>query len=201
MTANPPTKPMHLHSSNQVQITHGGGRGAYGLGLLSMAVQAGESAKRHLAFDADLSEREVKDLLRDIWNGKDAKQRKELARVNCGFSDPIGEKTDAIESQNFDETLKKDVQVNIYYDSECPKCKVEAETLEKIGQNIGPVHLIDVEQDQSHTIKSWILDDWPHVEADGREITIKKLGELIADARHIRELEALKRRNQGVTQQ
>jgi len=187
----------HKHYLAPQPSYHGEGRGAHSLGLLSMIVVTGESAKYNLAFTPNLTNREILGYQRDIWSAKQAKLRRESVKVKWGYSYPVDPKIDEIESQNFDEALKQNVQVAIYIDPNCQRCNEEALNLEKRSNNIGSATLIDGTS-KPNSLRNWRLETWPHIEVNGREVTTRKLEELISDARYIRALEARKKSQAGV---
>jgi hypothetical protein len=196
-TTTQPDELKHKHYAAPQLSYPGEGRGAHSLGLLSMIVVTGESAKYNLAFTPNLSNREVLDYQRNIWSAKQAKLRRESVKVKWGYAHMLDPKIDEIESQNFDEALKQNVQVDIYIDPNCQRCNAEALNLEKRSHNIGSAALIDGTS-TPNSLRKWRLETWPHIEVNGREVTTRKLEELISDARYIRALEARKKSQAGV---
>ena len=197
MTTTQPDDSKHKHYSAPQLSYHGEGRGAHSLGLLSMIVVTGESAKYNLAFTPNLSNREILGYQRNIWSAKQAKWHRESVKVKWGYAHPLDPKIDEVESQNFDEALKQNVQVDIYIDPNCQKCNAEALSLEKRSHNIGSATLIDG-INTPNSPRKWRLETWPHIEVNGREVTTRKLEELVSDARYIRALEARKKSKGGV---
>ena len=175
-----------------------GRRGAFSLGMLSASVKGGESAKYRIAFDPGLSNEEIRDLQRVIWSANRVKQLMESSKFKWGYSNTVEPEVDEVESWNFDEALKTDVWVEVFFAGSCGECETEAHSLKNLGENIGVVTLVDVEGLGGKLGKNWILPDWPHVSVSGREVSAAKLGQLVADARYIRALEARKRSEESV---
>lgn len=185
---NPPQPSHHTHYNQQNKTTpKRDTQGVYSLGLLTMIVKAGETARNKIAYTPQLTPNKLHELKRTIWQAKQAKQRLDTLKTKHGYQSQKESAAEAAEAQNFDEALKQELIIKIYLNPDCPLCQKEAEHLKKRGQNLGEVQLINIPPN-SEKHPTWTLSPWPHIEADGREITPHKLEELIMDARYIRAL-------------
>jgi thiol-disulfide isomerase/thioredoxin len=176
------------------RLTHEHRSGAFSLGMLGAVVKGGESAKRILASNKHLSDKEVEELQRSIWNANSAKAQMEEIKVKTGYYDmPSAEKVKEIESFNFDEMLKGEVTIDVYYESWCSACKAKAHQIWNLVQPVGfKVNYLVVDGLPPPT-KDWVLQEWPHILLNGHEVSIRRLDELILNTKYLRALEARKR--------
>jgi hypothetical protein len=186
MTTTLSNESKHKHYSIPEPIHGSGDR------LQSILLKIAESAKYCLAFTPDLSDEKTLGYQRTIWSANKYRRKSDSTYAKRSYSYSLDSKIDEIELQNFDESLKQNVQVDIHFDPKCEKCSVEAQSLKNRAQNIGSATLIDVTCELTLPKKEWQLETWPHIEVNGREVTQRKLKEFISDARYIRALEARK---------
>ncbi len=189
----------YVHDHPSQEFTHGHMRGAFSLGMLQGVVNGGESAKRRLIANQNLSAEEVKELQRSVWSANSAKAFMEEIKVKNGYYDkPPDDKVREIESFNFDETLKGEVVVDIYYESRCFSCEAQAHRVWDIVNPVGfKVNYFVVDGLPPPPSREWVLRDWPHILVNGHEVSMKRLGELVLDAKYIRVLEMMRTKNQS----
>lgn len=182
----------HKRDHPPQEFTHRHMSGAFSLGMLQSVVNGGESAKRRLIANKNLSAREVKELQRSVWEANSAKASMEEIKVKNGYYDePPEDKVKEIESFNFDEALKGEVVVDVYYESWCFSCEAQAHRVWDIVYPVGfKVNYFVVDGFPPPPSRDWVLRDWPHILVNGHEVSMRRLGELVLDARYIRALEA-----------
>ena len=167
-------------------------KGAFSLGRLQGVVNGGQSAKRRLTWDRQMSDAEWKEGLKRIWNANSAKAlMKEILESNGFYDGPNGPKLREIRNRSFDEMLRGEVQVEVYYSESCPRCR---DVVEKIQGICRPqdfkARLTAV--DESPPGKEWVLEYWPHIEVGGHEVTVEMLEDLAIDAGWIRATDSRK---------
>lgn len=184
------------HSQNYPlqEYTHGHMRGAFSLGMLQATVNGGESAKRRLIANKLLSDKEVKEIQRSVWSAGRAKALTEEIKVKNGYYDKLpDDKVKEIEAFNFDEALKGEVVVDVYYESWCFSCEAQAQRVLDIVHPVEfKVNCFVVDGLPPPPSRGWVLKDWPHILVNGHEVSLKRLGELVLDTKYISALEARK---------
>ena len=176
------------------EITHTHRRGVFSLGMLQAAVNGGESAKRILITNRGLRDKQVKRIQRSVWSANRAKALMEEIKLKNGYYDqPLDSRVKEIEDYNFDEALKGEVVVDVYYEDKCFSCKNLAHRVWEIVHPLDfKVNYFAVDGLPPLPSRDWLLKDWPHILVNGHEVSMKRLSELALDARYIRALEARK---------
>ena len=165
-------------------------RGVFGLGMLQGVVNAGRSSQRRLAWDRQISEEDRKESLRGIRDANSAKALMEEILESKGFYEgPSGPKRREIRNQSFDEILKGEVHVEVFYSESCPICRKVVEMIRGICRSKDfKIKLIPV--DESPSGKEWVLESWPHIEVGCHEVTVETLENLAIDSGRIRAVDS-----------
>ena len=161
-------------------------KGGLILGMFQAVVNGGQSAKSRLTWDRQMSEADRKEDLKRIRDARRAKtQMEEILELNGFYGEQNGPKLREIRNQSFDEMLKGEVQVEIFYSETYPPCGGVVEKIREICQPQGfKVRLTPIEE--SPPGKEWVLESWPHIEVGGREVTPEMLEYLAVDVAWVR---------------
>jgi hypothetical protein len=157
-------------------------RGAFSLGVLQAVLNGSVDAKQILANNPHLDENEKRELYKRISEANRAKALQEQILESNGYYDePDGSKLREMRNLDSAEILKGNMEVEVFTFEGCPICTLKTSKIHKLCISQGfPFKLTQL--NESDPERNWFLEQWPHIEVDGHEVTEGMLEELTLEA-------------------